>query len=156
LVVFDALELLLNQFICKKCEEKTLHERKDAHDEYVGIPWLVHVEFRFGAGKQLVEAYAHQQRKVDCGNARIAAKLHKVLQIAVPDTVVDPRTMVVHFKHTEPTFTAVVRAGRFPGLWAFALLTDEHLIILRFERCLHSFRYPPWIDRGSSLMRNNC
>ena len=51
LIVFDALELLLNQLICKKGEQQSLHECKDAHHEHVGVPGLVHVELWFCAGK---------------------------------------------------------------------------------------------------------
>ena len=58
---------------------------------------------------------------------RVEVKLHEVLHIALADTVVNPRTMVVHLENTVATFSAVMGSLWLPCLPADTLLTVLYL-----------------------------
>ena len=53
--------------------------------------------------------------------------------IPVANTVVDPRTMVVHFLDAMATLSAVMRSGRLIALTGLAVL-EEVLVVLHLRR----------------------
>ena len=64
--------------------------------------------------------------------------MQEKFHVTVPDTVVDPRAMVVHFKNAETTLAAVVGSHRLPRLFAQALLTVFHFHMLALKRRSHT------------------
>ena len=64
--------------------------------------------------------------------------MQEKFHVTLPDTVVDPRAMVVHFKNAETTLTAVMSSHRLPRLFAQALLTILHLHVLALKRRSHA------------------
>jgi len=94
-------------------------------------------------GKQVVEREEHEDRQIRRSKADIDHELQEVLEVAVSDTVIDPRAMMVHPEHAEPALGAVVRTGWFPSLFlsaAMTLLAVLDLHVLGLERRFHTLR----------------
>ena len=74
-------------------------------------------------GPEFDEVFERRGCYVQAVERGIAEKENEVFVVAVADTVVDPRTMVVHFEHASLTNATMMRAIGFDAL---ALVTIAH------------------------------
>ena len=80
--------------------------------------------------------------------------MHEVLLVALTDTVVDPRTVMVHLEDITPQCSAVMRSLRLPCLFlSLPLITVLYLLPqVAMYRCFHSFFDYAGISRHTSYV----
>ena len=69
--------------------------------------------------------------------------------------IVNPRAMMVHFKHTEVALAAMVRTGRLPSFLPIALLAILDLHVLTLKGWLKTFRNASWVCKSRPKMADN-
>lgn len=113
---------------------------------------MVHVEAGVLARQQVVERHDAEQRQ-DCrGKHNVKHELEEVLHVLLADTVVDPRTVVVHLKDTKTALSAVVGPRWLPRFFANALGAVFNFIVLALERWSHALRDASWVCEGGPKM----
>jgi len=59
---------------------------------------------------------------------------------------------MVHFEYAEAALTAVVGTCRFPGFFAFTLVTVLHIHVFALERWGHAFCDLAWVSKSCAQM----
>ena len=102
--------------------------------------------------EKISKCVTHAEELETAGQEGVEVQLHKVLLVSLADTVVDPRTVVVHLENAIPTLSAVMCSLRLPSFFSWTLLTvfDLLLQLLTCNWCFHSFLDSSWIGRQTS------
>lgn len=66
-------------------------------------------------------SFYQQQYNVGTGDICVNDKAHKVSVVIVPNTVVYPRAMMIHFQHTASTVTTMMASWWFVHIAALAV-----------------------------------
>lgn len=174
LIVIDRSDLLREEIKGEVGEQEPFHEGENAPDESIGVvlytenerdglwTWInirfmvvvcaypvVHVETSVLARQQVVERHDAEEGKDRGRKHDVQHELEEVLHVLLTDTVIHPRTVMVHFKDAETTLTAVVGPGRLPSFFTKALGAVFNLIVLALEGRSEAFRDATWVRKGS-------
>lgn len=149
LIVIDRSDLLREEIKGEVGEQEPFHEGENAPDESIGVVPVVHVETSVLARQQVVERHDAEEGKDRGRKHDVQHELEEVLHVLLTDTVIHPRTVMVHFKDTETTLTAVVGPGRLPSFFTKALGAVFNLIVLALEGRSEAFRDATWVRKGS-------
>ena len=108
-------------------ERRYAYGKHDGHKEekeYVKTARLKLLQLR----PKFNEVLERCSSDVDAGESRVAQKKYEELVVVMANTVVNPRTVVVHFEHACLTHATVMGSI---GLDAFAFLTEAHTATIR-------------------------
>ena len=151
LIVCKRLALLGQKLVGENCEEHALDEGEYAAEETTTVVRGAHVLLAVLGSEEHVERNGHQQTEVQTAQQAVYDELEEVFIVALSDTIVDPRAVVVHLQDlleigntylkdagaalravvrtlwlpTHVTFLAALKHGRFDAVRYLNVLWDS-------------------------------